>query len=89
LPVAGEPCLLRRRIGIALFKPHFHLGNVDDYRRSLMLLYGADTVRQAEALLDRSKRFFGLDTLGPDMQGSAILDAVGSIRQAVCPGFCS
>ncbi len=59
-------------IGIALFKPHFHLGNVDDYRRSLMLLYGADTVRQAEALLDRSERFFGLDTLSPDMQGSAM-----------------
>lgn len=41
-------------------------------RRSLVLMYGAVTVRQAEALLDRSERFFGLDTLGPDMQGSAM-----------------
>jgi ribosomal protein S12 methylthiotransferase accessory factor len=37
-----------------------------------VLLYGVGTVRQAEALLDRSERFFGLDTLGPDMQGSAM-----------------
>ena len=29
-------------------------------------------VRQAEALLDRSERFFGLATLGTDMQGSAM-----------------
>jgi ribosomal protein S12 methylthiotransferase accessory factor len=46
--------------------------NVDDYRRSLTLLYGAETVRQAAALLDRSERFFGLATLGADMQGSAM-----------------
>lgn len=32
--------------------------DVDNYRRSLVLLYGA------EALLDRSERFFGLETLG-------------------------
>ena len=36
------------------------------------MLYGAETVRQAQALLDRSERFFGLDTLGSDMQGSAM-----------------
>jgi ribosomal protein S12 methylthiotransferase accessory factor len=29
-------------------------------------------LRQAEALLDGSERFFGLETLGPDMQGSAM-----------------
>ncbi len=46
------------------------LANVDDYLRSLNLLYGAETVRQARALLDRSERFFGLETLGPDIQGS-------------------
>jgi ribosomal protein S12 methylthiotransferase accessory factor len=38
----------------------------------MVLLYGAQTVRQAEALLDRSERFFGLDELGADMQGSAM-----------------
>lgn len=49
--------------------------NLDDrksYLRALILLYGEKTLRQAEALLDRSERFFGLDPLGPDMQGSAM-----------------
>ena len=49
-----------------------NLDDADNYRRSLALLYGAETVRQAQALLDRSERFFGLDTLGSDMQGSAM-----------------
>jgi ribosomal protein S12 methylthiotransferase accessory factor len=42
----------------------------DDYRRSLVLLYGGETVRLAEALLDGSERYFGLAPLGADMQGS-------------------
>jgi ribosomal protein S12 methylthiotransferase accessory factor len=45
---------------------------VQSHRHSLVLLYGEQTVRQAEALLDRSERFFGLDTLGADMEGSAM-----------------
>jgi ribosomal protein S12 methylthiotransferase accessory factor len=49
-----------------------NLGDAADYLRSLTLLYGAETVRQAQALLDRSEKFFGLDTLGPDMEGSAM-----------------
>ena len=49
-----------------------NLDDADNYRRSLTLLYGAETVRQAQALLDRGERFFGLDTLGSDMQGSAM-----------------
>ena len=49
-----------------------NLGDAADYLRSLTLLYGAETVRQAQALLDRRERFFGLDTLGPDMEGSAM-----------------
>ena len=51
------------------------LMNLDDtynYRRSLQLLYGAGPLRQAEALLNRSEKFFGLDTLGTDMEGSAM-----------------
>ena len=47
--------------------------NVDDvanYRRPMVLLYGTETAQQAEALLDRSERFFGLDTLAADMQES-------------------
>ncbi len=44
----------------------------ENYRHSLVLLYGEACVRQAEALLDGNERFFGLDPLGPDMQGSAM-----------------
>lgn len=47
-----------------------NLDDRDDYRRSLTLLYGDETVRLAEALLDRRERFFGLDALGADLQGS-------------------
>lgn len=43
----------------------------DDYRRALALMFGADTLRQAEALLDGTDPFFGLTALGSDMQGSA------------------
>ncbi len=51
------------------------LMNLEDpgnYHRALVLLYGAETVRQAQALLDRSERYFGLHTLGADMEGSAM-----------------
>lgn len=44
----------------------------DNYRRALELLYGAGTLALAEALLDGSERFFGLDTLGPNFEGSAM-----------------
>lgn len=47
-----------------------NLEDAGNYRRALNLLYGAESVRQAEALLDRSERFFGLETLGADMEGS-------------------
>jgi ribosomal protein S12 methylthiotransferase accessory factor len=36
------------------------------------LLYGAQTLRQAQALLRREERFFSLNTLGPNMEGSEI-----------------
>jgi ribosomal protein S12 methylthiotransferase accessory factor len=49
-----------------------NLGDVTDYRAALVLLYGEETVRQAQALLAREERYFGLMTLGPDMQGSAM-----------------
>ena len=49
-----------------------NLEGVDNYRRALDLLYGVETVRQAQALLDRSERFFGLHTLGADLEGSAM-----------------
>ncbi|MET0267579.1 MAG: 30S ribosomal protein S12 methylthiotransferase accessory factor YcaO [Duganella sp.] len=43
-----------------------------NYSDALQLLYGADTVQQARDLLDGSERFFGLDTLGPNFEGSAL-----------------
>ena len=46
--------------------------NAAEYRRSMVLLYGAESVRQAEALINRSERFFGLETLGPNYEGSAM-----------------
>jgi ribosomal protein S12 methylthiotransferase accessory factor len=49
-----------------------NLEDAANYQRSLALLYGAETVRQAQALLDRSERFFGLHRLGADMEGSAM-----------------
>jgi ribosomal protein S12 methylthiotransferase accessory factor len=61
-----------RRLVYRCIESMLNVENVDDYRRSLTLLYGAETVRQAQALLDRSERFFGLATLGADMQGSAM-----------------
>ncbi len=47
-----------------------NLEGSEGYRRSLVSLYGAETVRPAEALLDRSERFFGLHALGLSMEGS-------------------
>ena len=48
------------------------LEKTGDFQRPLTLLYGAESLRRAQALLDRSERFFGLETLGADMQGSAM-----------------
>jgi ribosomal protein S12 methylthiotransferase accessory factor len=59
-----------RRLVYRCIESMLNVDDVDNYRRSMVLLYGAETVRQAEALLDRSERFFGLETLGADMEGS-------------------
>jgi ribosomal protein S12 methylthiotransferase accessory factor len=59
-----------RRLVYRCIESLMNLDGADDYRRALDLLYGAETVRQAGALLDRSERFFGLDKLGADMEGS-------------------
>ena len=61
-----------RRLVYRCIESLLDLNNVNNYRRSLNLLYGEQTVRQAQALLDRSERFFGLDTLGADMEGSTM-----------------
>ncbi|MFT5588243.1 MAG: ribosomal protein S12 methylthiotransferase accessory factor [Bradyrhizobium sp.] len=61
-----------RRLVYRCIDSLMQLGETADYQRALVLLYGADTVRQAVALLDRSERFFGLPTLDADMEGSAM-----------------
>ena len=61
-----------RRLVYRCIESLMNLDDADNHRRALVLLYGADTVRQADALLDRRERFFGLDTLGADFEGSAM-----------------
>ncbi len=61
-----------RRLVYRCVESMLNVEDVDNYRRSMVMLYGAETVRQAEALLDRSERFFGLEPLGADFQGSAM-----------------
>lgn len=61
-----------RRLVYRCIETMLNVEEVSDYQRAMVLMYGADTVRQASALLDRSERFFGLDTLGPDFEGSAM-----------------
>jgi len=61
-----------RRLVYRCVESMLNVDDVENFRRSMVLLYGAETVRQASALLDRSERFFGLETLGADMQGSAM-----------------
>lgn len=61
-----------RRLVYRCIESMLKLDNKEEFLHPLILLYDAETFRQAEALLDRSESFFGLDTLGADMQGSAI-----------------
>ena len=61
-----------RRLVYRCIENILKLDDREDFNRALTLLFGAETFRQAQALLDRSERFFGLVTLGPDMQGSAM-----------------
>jgi ribosomal protein S12 methylthiotransferase accessory factor len=61
-----------RRLVYRCIENMINLESVDNYQRALVLMYGEPTVRQAAALLDRSERFFGLPTLGVDMEGSAM-----------------
>ena len=61
-----------RRLVYRCIESLMNLGDIAQYRRPLDLMYGAATVAQARRLLERSERFFGLDTLGADMEGSAM-----------------
>ena len=61
-----------RRLVYRCIDSLMNLEQTEHYQHALGLLYGAETLRQAQALLNRSERFFGLFTLGADMQGSAM-----------------
>ncbi len=58
-----------RRLVYRCIDSMLKLDDPSQYGRAMELMYGADTVRQARALLDRTERFFGLETLGPDFEG--------------------
>ena len=61
-----------RRLVYRCIENILRLEDRENFSRALTLLFGAETFRQAQALLDRNERFFGLVTLGSDMQGSAM-----------------
>ena len=61
-----------RRLVYRCIQMLMQMEDVEAHQRALVLLYGADTVRLAQALLDGQERFFGLEPLGADMQGSAM-----------------
>ena len=61
-----------RRLVYRCIESLLNLEGTADYGRALNLLYGEETVRQAQALIDGSEKFFGLMVLGPDMEGSAM-----------------
>ena len=46
-----------------------NLGDTAPYRNALLQLYGAETLRQAEALLTRESRFFGVAAPGLALHG--------------------
>lgn len=46
------------------------LEDTEPFEASLQLLYSEETFRQAQALLNQDERFFGLSSLGPNMEGS-------------------
>ena len=61
-----------RRLVYRCIESLLNLEDTASHRRALNLLYSEETVRQAQALIDGSDRFFGLMALGPDMEGSAM-----------------
>lgn len=59
-----------RRLVYRCIETLINLDESAPYLHALTLMFGAETVRQAQALLAGKDRFFGLETLGADMQGS-------------------
>ena len=61
-----------RRLVYRCIENYLQLNNPAAYENSLALLYGAEVLRQAKALIHRDERFFGLEDLGENMEASAM-----------------
>ena len=59
-----------RRLVYRCVETLLNLEEADPYLHSLGLMFGHETLCQARALVSGEERFFGLDALGTDMQGS-------------------
>lgn len=60
----------KRRLVYRCIESILNLNAVAHFDRSLNLLYSPNTVKQAKALINRTERFFGLASLGPNMEAS-------------------
>ena len=61
-----------RRLVYRCIENYLQFDNPAAYENSLALLYGAEVLRQAKALIHRDERFFGLEDLGENMEASAM-----------------
>jgi ribosomal protein S12 methylthiotransferase accessory factor len=61
-----------RRLVYRCIENYLQFNNPAAYENSLALLYGAEVLRQAKALIHRDERFFGLEDLGENMEASAM-----------------
>jgi ribosomal protein S12 methylthiotransferase accessory factor len=46
------------------------LDHTKPFNANLALMYGVETLQQAQQLLSRQSRYFGLNNLGENMEGS-------------------
>ncbi|QWD83504.1 YcaO-like family protein [Polynucleobacter sp. MWH-P3-07-1] len=61
-----------RRLVYRCIENYLQFDNPAAYENSLALLYGAEVLRQAKALIHRDECFFGLEDLGENMEASAM-----------------
>ncbi|MDP2878315.1 MAG: 30S ribosomal protein S12 methylthiotransferase accessory factor YcaO, partial [Sulfuricella sp.] len=74
----------RRRKVYRCIESLLNLGDSAPYSDALKHLYGADTLQQAQALLNREQRFFGLHSPGMTLEGcemhQRLLEAYGKLH---------
>lgn len=61
------------------------LDDVEPFLENLTLMFGEKTVNQADALLTQKERYFGLNNLGENMQGSSVHEQLLLAYQKVWP----